>query len=813
MIFTEDFDPRYAVHDFENNTSPSKWLAKKRTLEAVYKSLLRYIQNHTNLDPTALGGPVDLNAIAEHDDEHQTVKVATQRRATQLDADLTDFCFQLLKIFLAAAVSGHKNIEYIGNITNKLDEVDQAEIAEIIKEVSQRNISCSHPADMIKQITKGIPYETVPNVTDTSLPLKLTKDLELALEADYAILAADYEALKKKHADFITRFERLQQSHEDLLAHSADADHELESLRGSNDNDPTHFISNLKNQIREQDDLIATQEQQIESDRIIKEKQQRELVSLRPAAERLVTLEDEVKELRTENATLSKKSNMVDHYTKKLAQQSGIEKDNATLRQRVYTLEENQIEFDKVHDENAKLQTTIGEYVKRFDTYENEHVELTNQKKLLEEELRIRDAQVQSLQARQQHDEKFIDSLHEQIRTNTAGPPSSPDSPITRPVGLSLGEELEQSEEPSYALQISRLRAENQLLKSNTAGTANATLRIDLEESERIRKRLEENLRDLTEKHAIGQMQLNSMLNNYSGEKLVPAMDRLLSIGPLQILTDDYHRNEAVMATRKLYLEANKENSGLKSKLAEIQAELSSRDRELLAARADRKFILFLSKNIEANQIIVSAIDREEMEALEDLKATNEIITSSFQNDLLILQSKHKALTTDHEQQKTQLIDALLSKDRLMKDLASFKERSGTNGDDAYQKAQSKLIIEEEKAQKALQEVRKETDAGDPKSSGKARKLLKVLSRLSFNPYSSKTRAVGPESTPESDQATLDHLEFALQRERSAIGSLPPVPEPLISPRIIPLPASPARPHFERTEIRRHYNRKAFNHN
>jgi protein HOOK3 len=267
------------------------------------------------------------------------------------------------------------------------------------------------------------------------------------------------------------------------------------------------------------------------------------------------------------------------------------------------------------------------------------------------------------------------------------------------------------------------------------------------------------------------------------------------------------------MTTRKLYLEANQELSSAKTKLAEIQAELSSRDRELLAARADRKLLLFPFKNLHANQIIVSAIDREEMEALEDLKSTNEIITSSFQNDLLILQSKHKALAIDYEQQKTQLIDALLSKDTLMKDLASFRERIGTDGDTAYQKTQSKAIIEVENTQRALEEVSKERDTVTPKSVGKTRRLLKVLARLSFHPYSSKTRTVRPEHTPELDQATLDTLEIALQRELSAIGSLAATPRPLISPRTIPLPASPSRARFERTDIKRYHNPRTFNYN
>jgi hypothetical protein len=72
----EDFDPRYAVPSLENNASPSKWLAKKNNLAAVHKCLLRYIQSHCSgdIDPIALGIP-DFNAIAEKEDEQETVKV------------------------------------------------------------------------------------------------------------------------------------------------------------------------------------------------------------------------------------------------------------------------------------------------------------------------------------------------------------------------------------------------------------------------------------------------------------------------------------------------------------------------------------------------------------------------------------------------------------------------------------------------------------------------------------------------------------------------------------------------------------------
>ena len=83
---------------------------------------------------------VDFDAIAEHDDEQETVKVGTQIHETQLDADLTDLCVQLLKIFLMAATRNNNCEPYVARIL-RLDEEDQKEIAAIVaeQEVSYRN--------------------------------------------------------------------------------------------------------------------------------------------------------------------------------------------------------------------------------------------------------------------------------------------------------------------------------------------------------------------------------------------------------------------------------------------------------------------------------------------------------------------------------------------------------------------------------------------------------------------------------------------------------------------------------------------------
>jgi protein HOOK3 len=134
----ENIDSNYAIGDLDKHSGPSKWLNKKKCLEAVYRSLLRYIRNHTlELDYLTLETLVDFDAIAEHDDIQETIKVATSIPAesplSQLESDLTDTCFQLLTIFLMAAVNGPTKEKYIGNIMNELDESAQLQIMDLIQ--------------------------------------------------------------------------------------------------------------------------------------------------------------------------------------------------------------------------------------------------------------------------------------------------------------------------------------------------------------------------------------------------------------------------------------------------------------------------------------------------------------------------------------------------------------------------------------------------------------------------------------------------------------------------------------------------------
>jgi protein HOOK3 len=380
--------------------------------------------------------------------------------------------------------------------------------------------------------------------------------------------------------------------HDQLKDTNSKLDGQLRALQDANDGDQEGLINILKTQIEENNNLIATQEQQLEVDRVTRETLQKEVNILRPGASRQTELEDEVKVLKAEKDSLVKKANMVDHFQKKLELQNLQEKENATLREHIDVLQGNQKEFDKVHQDNEALNRTVTEYKAIFVKYESDVNELLERKRFYEDELREKEKKIETLNARQSADEAYVRDLEETLKTgnHTGFAPESPGGKGT----LTLEEELAQSTDatPNYLLEISRLKAEVQLLKSGSAGTTNATLRIDLEEAERIRKRLDENLRLATEKHAVVQKQLEAVLTTSSDEKLVTAFEAAMKAGPLKVLTDNFYRDGAIAFTRKLNLETSQALTVTQAKFNEAQAELTNQHRELLAAKADCKSVL-----------------------------------------------------------------------------------------------------------------------------------------------------------------------------------------------------------------------------
>jgi protein HOOK3 len=212
--------------------------------------------------------------------------------------------------------------------------------------------------------------------------------------------------------------------------------------------------------------------------------------------------------------------------------------------------------------------------------------ELASQKKTLEEERADLERAIERLEELRAADERHLEEMQEQLVDR----PQS----ISSAVGVSMGnleDELEQTQVGSRnSLEVSRLRAENQLLKGNaTAAQEAAALRIQLEEEERMRKREQVKYNELYEKHVIASQQVTAILNASTSEGLVKGIDAAMFIGQLELLTPEFYSTEAFATLRKSYLKSTEKLTAAENRIHQLEADIESTKRELLNARNDRK--------------------------------------------------------------------------------------------------------------------------------------------------------------------------------------------------------------------------------
>jgi protein HOOK3 len=183
-------------------------------------------------------------------------------------------------------------------------------------------------------------------------------------------------------------------------------------------------------------------------------------------------------------------------------------------------------------------------------------------------------------------------------------------------------------------------------------------------------------------------------------------------------------------------------------------------------------------------------MNRDEMDALEVLKETNELITTSLQNDLQVVQNDYRNVTTDFEQQKTHLLQTLLAKEQLMKDLADARDAAAAGGEKAQPDENDKEVVRKSQ-EVSHHEIILQPESPQPNTPSRKRKFWSKL-RLKFPPHKPyiPQAEVTPVRFPQEDTDTLAAAELAF--ERAAIGRGPPVIAPQISPRTVILPPSPA---------------------
>jgi protein HOOK3 len=379
--------------------------------------------------------------------------------------------------------------------------------------------------------------------------------------------------------------ERLQGNNEQLQQRLTAAEDAISHV--AKDEDSAQVIKSLEARLQEQDELISTQEGQLELDRDQKSRMKHELDRLKDAADRVILLEEDIKELEQQNLELTKKANTVDRFKQKLEAQRDLELEVQQLEIQNEDLRLRTKDFELLKHRNASLEATHSQFQDNLGKREMEIFELSSLKKTLEEEKAELQRKLARMEDMRIADENHIADLQEQLNSKQVS--------ITSPNGTSLGnleDELAQisNTDTRTNLEVSRLRAEIQLLKSNSASAQDAaTLRIQLEEAERIRKREETKYNELFEKHVIATQQVTAILDASTAEGLVKGVNAAMLTGQLQMLTPEYYSTEAFSNLRKSYLSSTEKLSAAERKIQELEAELETAKRDLLVATNDRK--------------------------------------------------------------------------------------------------------------------------------------------------------------------------------------------------------------------------------
>ncbi|KAL5606969.1 hypothetical protein BROUX41_003336 [Berkeleyomyces rouxiae] len=618
-----DLDSSYDTSDIDRDpASCTRWLTKKRNLQSVHKALFRFIHRETP-DIEVLSRLVDIREIS--------------------DNPTSDGIAQLLYITIAASFLGPDPEKYVdrlrqpGRFTNDV----MFQIQQII---------------MNQQETVRRETQLAKNAESLEAAAISSRDSALAHEEEKITLLNQLDLAQKSHADTMTRLEHLQDSYEALRSEESRLQRELDVLRkitqdGASD---SQIIKVLEDKIKEQDELIANQEAQVEDDRVIKTKLTNEVTTLRQKSELAEQLDDELKELKYRMEELSRKANAAERYKQKLEGQQHLQREVQNLQFEKDQLQETLKEHEKVILRNQALEKTLAEVRRLHSAAEGEVYELTTLKQTLEEDIRAFQHQLALMEERKNHDERFINELQEQLNSGDARPVTSTPSAATG--GFSLEDELEGAgdSQPNLQLEISRLKAENTVLRKGLGGSTEASrLKEELEEERRKHMRLKEQHDDIITKHALAEDQLNSLIeNSINGGwgSYIPTFARK------NVLIEYYYSDEALkyMSDRLKKITAELETE--KIKVEELERLVADKDRELLSARAD-----------------LSTIDSDPLEGLEKLKAADELIAHSLRTELEAARIRHTNSQDDLDHHRRQLIEALLAKDRYRKEVEELR--------------------------------------------------------------------------------------------------------------------------------------------
>ncbi|KAF4591528.1 microtubule binding protein HOOK3 [Ophiocordyceps camponoti-floridani] len=634
-----EFDPSH----LESNSGSSKYLTNKRNVQAVYKGLFRFIRRQVP----------ELGCQAKKFDYHA---VAEKPEAQGIS--------QILAVMVAAAALGPANGKYVPRIQDGLDRDGQAEIMQIIRAMQ---------AD-------GANYKDDEDLEEALDAVMEARDMDLLVEEQNAALRHQLDSTRKNLSDYITRLEHLQQSHDELKYEKEKNDRELEILRkatkeGANS---AEAIKLLEAQVHEQMEIIARNEEAIRNHDRIKSHLETEVQKLTQKSMQADELRDQVIEWRHKAEELEKKANTADRFKQKLEAQQGLVKEVQNLQYERAELQE-QLRTMIIDQEKSLRTRNAEEELTKMITQSEQHLwDERNQKNQLVKDFAALEEDLGRLKAQRAHDERFIQDLQEQLQQGGASS-SQGEALGTLPATSSLEDELNNAAvdewQPNVPLEMSRLKAENDLLRRNLSSTGDvAVLRREVEEERLQRERLQQKYNDVFEKQTLAQEQIRA-------------------------LTSDPTSQSASHMLRSQLLQAQSELEGVNKRYRELQSKTADIERELTSAKGQ-----------------LSAAEKGGIDAIQELKSTDVLISESLKKELERLREEYRLVVGERDAQKSQLIEALLAKDKFRKEAEEAKElydASAAGASVAETSEAPKLVKKIEKLRARLKERKQQLEQSE----------------------------------------------------------------------------------------------------
>lgn len=655
-------DPTYDTSELDENVGSSKWLSQKRNLQSVYKGLFKYMRREAP-DCLPLAQVADFRAIAENPDAAGLAQVPSPIKPDNCDEKLTIIAIKLAAILLATAALGpNKDVQKRAiDAVQKLDTVNQHEIMVLLDE---RNKQMENLAAKAKE-------EEAAGDRDSDLE---HEEKVAKLQASVEQRVHELELATKKYADLNSRHNYLQEHHDEIKTKLHEVETQLETLQKLHGADESQRVQVLQSQIEEQGAFIATQEEELET---LKQTQQRLEVDLeryKASSEEGQEYKDKYDELRHQAQDLERKANTADRYKQKLADNRNFEKEIASLNYELDHRKDVEDKLNKVLFERDRLLHSERETIATITQIEED----MNHERAQKEQYRFlydeAKTEYDRLKLQCAVNEKYMEDLKEQLAEAGEVPrPRSPGSETETGEVSNLERELQQTTNDLSKVKL--LEAEIEVLRHGAAaGSQVDDLRRELNRVKAERDVATSRYNSVFEKHGVAQEQIDALISNMKGEGLVNGIEEALRHGRLGALTSDFNRHFAYNSMREQLAQATRELDELKVQNRKLEEQGKDKDRENLAMKTDRALIEDTHYDLGKQNAdvdvdsTVDAVGSDRLDALERLKQSDQLIAASLRSDLESLREKYNSLEIENNMHKSQLLDALVAKEKLSKE-------------------------------------------------------------------------------------------------------------------------------------------------